>query len=249
MLLNFVTNFEAVLVTNLWFYVSVSTDEFTEQVSKVTIVTGSSVLRTVWGIVWRIHSHGGATYTLFLHICGATVWVQKKLAFFTVCQFWAYFWRSLQISPQKSKCTHYPRTRRHLCAKFDVLRPSQSRDIVWRTVTHPDTQLMSPSVNLSPLHWGILLLLGHIECMKCDYCDRWSWASVSLSVMCLRCANIAARIQVLFRVEILGDPPHIQCHLCQITLTTRYYYIKKNQSVDIHEKTYKATISHYKTNR
>jgi len=59
---------------------------------------------------------------------------------------------SLQILPQlknffqKSKCVHYPHTRLHLCAKFDILRLSRFRDIIWRKVTHPDTQLISPSV-------------------------------------------------------------------------------------------------------
>jgi len=27
---------------------------------------------------------------------------------------------------QKPKCEHHPRSRRHLCAKFDIRRPSQS---------------------------------------------------------------------------------------------------------------------------
>jgi len=53
---------------------------------------------------------------------------------------------TLQILPQlktfffKSKCAHHPCTRRHLWAKFDIFRPSQSWDIVWRkiTATHPD---------------------------------------------------------------------------------------------------------------
>jgi len=33
--------------------------------------------------MWRIDSHGGATYTLFLHIRGATLRVQKIGVFFT----------------------------------------------------------------------------------------------------------------------------------------------------------------------
>jgi len=78
--------------------------------------------------------------------------------------FYNLFWRFLQIWPryifsQKSKCAHHPRTRRHPCAKFDVLGPSQSWDIVWRINSHsprdPDTQLISPWVNLSTPHWEI----------------------------------------------------------------------------------------------
>jgi len=40
---------------------------------------------------------------------------------------------------QKSKCKHHPGTRRHLCAKFDILKPTQSGDTVWRkkAITHP----------------------------------------------------------------------------------------------------------------
>jgi len=37
--------------------------------------------------MWRIHAHNGAKYMLFVCIRGATVQVEKKLAFFTVCQF------------------------------------------------------------------------------------------------------------------------------------------------------------------
>jgi len=49
---------------------------------------------------------------------------------------------------QKSKCEHHSYIRCHLCATFDVLRPSQSCDIFWRKNSHPpaqpDTQLISP---------------------------------------------------------------------------------------------------------
>jgi len=51
---------------------------------------------------------------------------------------------------QKSKCVHHSRTRRHLCAKFDVLRllsPEISFGEI--TVTHPDTQLVLLPVNLT----------------------------------------------------------------------------------------------------
>jgi len=68
--------------------------------------------------------------------------------------FWASFTNFATIVFQKWKCEHHPHISRHLCAKFDVLRPSQSRDIVWRNDTHPhprhpDNHLISPSPNLS----------------------------------------------------------------------------------------------------
>jgi len=52
----------------------------------------------------------------------------------------------------KSKCVHHLRTKRQLCAKFDVFKPTQFWDIVWRiklsptqTPTQTDIQLISPS--------------------------------------------------------------------------------------------------------
>jgi len=108
----------------------------------VTIVTVSSVLRTVWGSLWRIHSHGGATYTLFLRVPGATVRVFWEIWRFGL--FYAFLQSLSQLKNfflQKSKCVHHSRTRRHISAKFDVIRPSHARDIVWRkAVTHPPTQ-------------------------------------------------------------------------------------------------------------
>jgi len=92
------------------------------------------------------------SYMLFLHICRTTVRVEKKLAFFTICHFWPIIAVFLQILPQffknlqKSKCVHHLCTRRHLCAKFDDLRPPQSPT---PTPAHQDTQLILPSVNLS----------------------------------------------------------------------------------------------------
>jgi len=52
----------------------------------------------------------------------------------SVCRFWHFFANFATIKNlfQKSKCVHHPFTRRHLCAKFDVLRPSQSWFIFWR---------------------------------------------------------------------------------------------------------------------
>jgi len=71
--------------------------------SMVTIITGSSVLCTVWGSVWRIHLHRGTTYTLFLHAC-------DKIPFFFVqilpqfdvlrpSQSWAIIWKKTVIHP------------------------------------------------------------------------------------------------------------------------------------------------------
>jgi len=87
-----------------------------------------------------------APHMLFLHRCGATVWV-----FLENWHFWSIFDDLLPILPplkhffQKSECVHYPHTRRHLCTKFDVLRLSESWDIIWRkkqsptqTDTNPD---------------------------------------------------------------------------------------------------------------
>jgi len=52
---------------------------------------------------------------------------EEKLAFLLFASFWPILAKFVQLNFfQKSKCVHHPRTRRHLCAKFDVLRPSQS---------------------------------------------------------------------------------------------------------------------------
>jgi len=74
--------------------------------------------------MWKIHSHGGATYTPFLHILrirGATVRVVllnwRHLAYFSLN------FATIKNFFQKPNYAHHPRT---ICAKFDVLRPSQS---------------------------------------------------------------------------------------------------------------------------
>jgi len=61
-------------------------------------------------------------------------------------QFLAIFWQilpQLKNFSQKCKRAHHPRrpTRRHLCAKSNVLMPFQSWDSLWRekTVRHRDT--------------------------------------------------------------------------------------------------------------
>jgi len=67
------------------------------------------------------------------------------------------FWPIFAISCQNYKtfstnlkCAYYPYTRRHFCAKFDVLRPFHFEiSFGGKTVTH---QLLSPSVNLCALH-------------------------------------------------------------------------------------------------
>jgi len=137
--------------------------------SKVTIITGSSVLRTVWGSVLRIYTHGGAGIRCF---CVYLAPPCERICKIGVCHifgtffanfarnhprmrfspFWHFF---LQILPelknflQKSKCVHHSRTSRHLCATSDVLRHSQSWGIALRktvtqsprqTPTQPDTQ-------------------------------------------------------------------------------------------------------------
>jgi len=58
---------------------------------------------------------------------------------------------------QKSKHVHHPRTRRHLCAKVDILKPSHSWDIIWRKKlpAQTDTQLILSPVHLSALCWRI----------------------------------------------------------------------------------------------
>jgi len=80
----------------------------------------------------------------------------------TNCLVFGLFWNSfvkfatVKYFFEKSKGVHHPRTKRHLCAKFDVLRPSQSWDIAWRTKSHPVTQLISRFMNLTALHRGLL---------------------------------------------------------------------------------------------
>jgi len=63
------------------------------------------------------------------------------LAFF--CHFSTFFLKillQLKNFIQKSKCAHHLCTKHYLSANFDVLRPSQSRDIAWRKTGHPPTQ-------------------------------------------------------------------------------------------------------------
>jgi len=113
--------------------------------------------RVVWcqehGVIWQ----GNASMQHHAFLC--TWHVPQNLPVSVTLAILAYF---LQIFPQlknffqKSKCTHHPHTRCHLCAKFDVLRPSQSWDIGWRkkqSPTQTPTQLISTYMNLSALHW------------------------------------------------------------------------------------------------
>jgi len=60
--------------------------------SKVTIATGSSVLRTVWDSMRRIHLH---SYTLFLLIRGSSTARIEKIGIFGL-----FRWKFLQILPQ-----------------------------------------------------------------------------------------------------------------------------------------------------
>jgi len=117
--------------------------------SKVTIITGpqcsalsevtcveSTCMEAVSAYTWRHHVFFG------------------KLAFLV------YFWHfQLQILPQlktflqKSKCAHHSHTRHHICAKFDVPRPSQSWDIIWRKNSHPLTNPASRTPSLFRHLW------------------------------------------------------------------------------------------------
>jgi len=93
--------------------------------SNMTNVTGSSVL-PLSEVVCGEYTRMVVPHMLFLHICGITVQVEKIgiLGLFLAC--------FLQILPQLKHFfltptwAHHPCTRRHLCAKFDILRPSQS---------------------------------------------------------------------------------------------------------------------------
>jgi len=91
-----------------------------------------------------------------IRIRGATVRVEKIGVL-------AYFGRFLQILPQlknffeNSKFTHHSRTRRHLCAKFDLLGLlSPEMSFGEQTATHPPrhSAYFATSVNLSAPHWG-----------------------------------------------------------------------------------------------
>jgi len=81
----------------------------------------------------------------------------EKVAHFCVFALFGQFFLqiSLQLKNffQKSKCVHHPRTRRHLCDKFDVRSEAFSVppqiSLGEKPVTHPDTPLISASVNLS----------------------------------------------------------------------------------------------------
>jgi len=83
--------------------------------------------------MWKIH-----VYAVF-----AYKWCHCASVFCKICVF-ASFWRFLpQLKNffQKSECVYHPLTRHHLCAKFEVLRPSQSWNIIWRkkNKNDPDT--------------------------------------------------------------------------------------------------------------
>jgi len=128
-----------------------------QNTSRVSIVTGSSVLRTVRGI--RRASPASTIFYLtrrqeilaFSPLFGITVtpWamfvpisacllfvvsevkcVEKNVLIFGV--FCVQIMPQLKNFFQKSKRAHHLRTRRHLCVNFDVLRSSQSRDIASR---------------------------------------------------------------------------------------------------------------------
>jgi len=72
---------------------------------------------------------------------------RRLLAYF--CCFFANF-ATLKKLFQNCKCAHHPCTRRHLCAKFDVLRLSEISS----------GELILLSVNLNATHWGIATALN-----------------------------------------------------------------------------------------
>jgi len=83
----------------------------------------------------KVGHHSHTMGYVCANFCLCTVSVFWSNVWRIICPFYAYFWHFLKILPQlqnfsqKTKCVHHPHTRRHLCAKSDVLRLSQSWDI------------------------------------------------------------------------------------------------------------------------
>jgi len=82
------------------------------------------------------------------------------LAFFCLLAVFFANFATIKKLFQKSKSARHPHTRCYICAKFDFLG-LLSPEILFgeTTVTHPDTQHFSPSVNLSAEHWGIIVYI------------------------------------------------------------------------------------------
>jgi len=71
-----------------------------------------------------------STRTVVRHIHCFCIYVASPCECKRNWHFLAYFCQLLQLEKLFHKI-------RHLCAKFDILRPSQSWDIVWRNNSHP----------------------------------------------------------------------------------------------------------------
>jgi len=139
------------------------------------------------------------TFTLFLHICGATVWVfYGKFAFFDL--FLAFFANFTTIKKlfQKSKWVHHPRTIRHLCAKFDILMLSQSWEIVWRINSHPPRQWHPAYFAIHELysvvwpcqqHCNSLVVVQCTTCTKQKFLDFFGWMFCSESCTYVSCCE------------------------------------------------------------
>jgi len=82
---------------------------------------------------------------------------------------------------QKSNCAHHPRTRRHFCANFDVLRHSQPP-------TQTDTQFISSSVNLENSACNCSKIY-HIALIMCiPYFIKWNNKTFAVKNAIISCA-------------------------------------------------------------
>jgi len=147
-------------VYKIWLFLVQSNSSYCPEIKSDDRLTDSIVTQgdychrvpmhcTVCNSVWKINSHSGATYMLFLHTYTWRHHASEKVTF--LAHFWCFLPTLLHIKNffQKSKCVYHPRTRCHLCAKSDILTPAQSIYCLNKKVTHPDTQLISPSMKLS----------------------------------------------------------------------------------------------------
>jgi len=139
------------------------------QTSKVTIVTGSSVLHTVWVSVLRIHSHGGAML-MFVHIHGATLWVEKKLAFLLFADFWLKILPQLNINvvrKLKTKFRHHSHTIGNVCANFHICTTFGFWGSVWRR--------MCLFLSIFGLYFCVFLQKNIFQKSKCMHhpCTWW----------------------------------------------------------------------------
>jgi len=89
----------------------------------------SGIMHTPWAVFVPISADVLSVVSAVLH--------GKECALFRV--FSLQILLQLKNFCQKSKCMHHHRTRCHVCAKFDVRRPSQSSDIAQRKTSHTPT--------------------------------------------------------------------------------------------------------------